>query len=289
MVIKVNSEITIQQLRPFIRYAHRICITSRSYFCNQKAYDHRLFYVLQGHGRIRIGENIYTMPQQSLLMWKSGMEYDLLCDLDESFVLLGLNFDYTYEHCRLSVPIEPSKDNFRSDDVLEHLNFTDIELLNHPIYIKSIPDIEEELTTILDEYKQSRILSSVKMCGTFLSALTVIIRSATLTTTSTKHNQKQSTEILHYIHQHYFENIDNHTLGKMFNYHPNYINHLIILQTGLSLHQYVLRYRINRAMDYLKNSDLPVYQIAELVGFKDYNHFLKYFKQITGYTTSNFR
>jgi len=213
----------------------------------------------------------------------------LLCDQDESFVLLGLNFDYTNTHYNLSVPIGPGKENFRSNDVLEHLHFTDIELLNQPIYIKSIPDIEEELTTILDEYKQSRILSSARMCGTFLSTLTVIIRSATLTTTSTKYNQKRATEILDYIHQHYAEEIDNHTLGKMFNYHPNYINHLVILQIGLSLHQYVLRYRINRAMDYLKNSDLPVYQIANLVGLKDYNHFLKYFKHITGYSTSYFR
>jgi YesN/AraC family two-component response regulator len=36
-------------------------------------------------------------------------------------------------------------------------------------------------------------------------------------------------------------------------------------------------------------TDMLVSDIAERVGFKDYNHFLKYFKKNTGYTTRSFR
>ena len=52
----------------------------------------------------------------------------------------------------------------------------------------------------------------------------------------------------------------------------------MVAHTGLSLYRYVLKYRINRAIDLLQTTDMPAFEIAERVGFKDYNHFLKYFK-----------
>lgn len=42
-------------------------------------------------------------------------------------------------------------------------------------------------------------------------------------------------------------------------------------------------------MELLQNTDMPVAEISEQVGFADYNHFLKYFKRVTGYTTKAFR
>ena len=89
-------------------------------------------------------------------------------------------------------------------------------------------------------------------------------------------------EVLNYIHQHYTENIDNISLGALFNYHPNYLNRQVKLYTGRSLHQYLIHYRIARAIDLLVATDKPVAEIATEVGFSELSHFSKIFRQKTG-------
>ena len=62
-----------------------------------------------------------------------------------------------------------------------------------------------------------------------------------------------------------------------------------MLHTGLSLHRYLLRYRIDRALEYLQGTDMTAAEIAGKVGFGDVNHFLKVFRRETGRTTREYR
>ena len=96
---------------------------------------------------------------------------------------------------------------------------------------------------------------------------------------------EKAQKILTYIANHYKEDLTNSALGEIFSFHPNYINRIVNEQTGLSLHRYVLKLRIDEAVRLLKTTTLSAREIAAEVGFCDYNHFLRYFKQITKQTT----
>ena len=100
---------------------------------------------------------------------------------------------------------------------------------------------------------------------------------------------KKGEKILKYISEHYKEELTNSALGEIFGLHPNYISRLVSEQTGLSLHKYVLKLRIDEALRLLENTNLSAREISRLVGFCDYNHFLQYFKQITKRTTKSVR
>jgi AraC-like DNA-binding protein len=78
-------------------------------------------------------------------------------------------------------------------------------------------------------------------------------------------------------------------VGKMTGYHENHINRLMVRHTGSSLHSYLQSYRIERAIDLLEGTALPINEICSLVGFQDFTHFSKTFKKKTGYTPSGFR
>lgn len=95
--------------------------------------------------------------------------------------------------------------------------------------------------------------------------------------------------VIDYLGRHYSEDISNGSLGERFGYHPNYLNQLFVRYTGKSLYKYLQDFRILKAVDLLQETDLPVSEVAILVGFKDLPHFSRYFKQKTGYNPTDFR
>jgi len=60
-------------------------------------------------------------------------------------------------------------------------------------------------------------------------------------------------------------------------------------QTGQTFHTYLSQVRINRAKEYLADSDLPVTEIAYLCGFSSIKTFNRLFKAFTGSAPSSYR
>lgn len=58
---------------------------------------------------------------------------------------------------------------------------------------------------------------------------------------------------------------------------------------GCTFTDYLLRYRMNKAAELLKESRLSIVEIASLVGYQDYAQFSKMFKKIKGSSPKNFR
>ena len=70
---------------------------------------------------------------------------------------------------------------------------------------------------------------------------------------------------------------------------PNYFSELFKASTGLPPHQYILRCRIERAKQYLRDPKFSLACAAAAVGFADQSHFTKVFRRIVGVTPLKFR
>jgi AraC family transcriptional regulator len=70
---------------------------------------------------------------------------------------------------------------------------------------------------------------------------------------------------------------------------PHYFSQRFKQSTGLSPHQYVIRCRVKRAQELLKQSELSLAEISEIVGFVDQSHLNRHFKQLLGVTPRAFR
>lgn len=93
-----------------------------------------------------------------------------------------------------------------------------------------------------------------------------------------------------YIHRHYNEKI---TLDRM-SYDLNIGKTKICslskkLSNGKNLTFLVEELRINDAKKLLATTDIPIIDVANLVGYDDYNYFIKVFKKNTGTTPLKFR
>ena len=98
-------------------------------------------------------------------------------------------------------------------------------------------------------------------------------------------------EILSYVRQHVYDielmKIDN--LAETFNMSPNYINNFFKKETGESIRQYILNYKILIAEFRLKNTSASISEIAFQLGFNDESHFTKTFKKKHELTPKEFR
>lgn len=95
--------------------------------------------------------------------------------------------------------------------------------------------------------------------------------------------------IIKYIEQHYEKDISNTELSEIAGYHPYHLSRLVKNATGLTLHQYILNVRLEKAKDFLLNTELSVYEIADKCGFNSPYHLSNTFKIKNKLTPSEFR
>jgi AraC family transcriptional regulator len=70
---------------------------------------------------------------------------------------------------------------------------------------------------------------------------------------------------------------------------PSHFCRIFKKANGISPHQYVMKAKLNRAVELLSQSDASLALIADSLGFTSQSHFTRAFRQFTGRTPSDFR
>jgi len=70
---------------------------------------------------------------------------------------------------------------------------------------------------------------------------------------------------------------------------PNYLNQIVKKSTGFPARHHIQQCIVNHAKNQATYSDLSMKEIACALGFDDFAHFSKYFKNISGVSFSNYR
>lgn len=281
--------LSFEDINPFIRHSHLFSIEPDVYLAEVMAYDYRLMYVYDGHGYFLIDGIKYEVSKGHLLLWKPGIKYSIHPESQKQFSIIGINFDYTDHNSKISYPIPPEKEDiFDTKKITEIIEFNDMEDFNNLIYIKNIQFIESKLLELINEYMTRKKYYAHKMRSNFLSIISDIARCISITNTDSDRMDNKVDLIIEYIHQNYNRSLTNEEIGAHFNFHPVYINRLMVKYTGSSLHQYLINFRISLAINLLQSTNKSITEIAYSVGFKDINYFSKYFKKLVGVSPKNY-
>ena len=92
-----------------------------------------------------------------------------------------------------------------------------------------------------------------------------------------------------YVEEHPGERLSCRDPADTLNYHPNYINRVVLRTTGVSLHEFILRVKLRQARLLLSGTDLPAAVIAQSPVFCDESHFTRIFTSQEGVTPRTFR
>lgn len=93
-----------------------------------------------------------------------------------------------------------------------------------------------------------------------------------------------------YIEEHYQDKISVTDLAEQLFLSPNYLSSLFKKHTGSSISEYITLCRIRKAKELMAESNaLKSYEVADLVGYSDYEHFRKVFKKYVGINPAKYR
>lgn len=85
------------------------------------------------------------------------------------------------------------------------------------------------------------------------------------------------------------EEISLRNIANQVHINHQYLSTLFKNETGMSFSKYVINLRIEKARKLLKETNLKVYEIASLCGYMSTKQFTSVFKQISGYTPSEYK
>ncbi|WP_438432240.1 phosphoenolpyruvate hydrolase family protein [Gorillibacterium sp. sgz500922] len=91
-----------------------------------------------------------------------------------------------------------------------------------------------------------------------------------------------------YIAQNYMNEIAFTDLAAVAKLSRSHLSTLFRKETGLTFPAFLTNFRIHKACSILEQENLPLTQVAELVGYRDYAHFSKTFKKVIGLTPSEY-
>ncbi len=88
-----------------------------------------------------------------------------------------------------------------------------------------------------------------------------------------------ATKILTYLHNNYDKSLKICDLCKEFNMSEKTLYKIVKQITNKTINEYITCLRIEKAKRLLNTTDLPISEIAYLVGYTDYNYFIRVFKK----------
>lgn len=100
---------------------------------------------------------------------------------------------------------------------------------------------------------------------------------------------ERMTVFLHYIEQHYAEPLSLAQLAQSAHVSRSECLRCFKASLQTSPYQYLMEYRLSRAGELLRSTDLPISEIASRVGFGQVSHFGKCFRDKTGMSPSAYR
>ena len=95
--------------------------------------------------------------------------------------------------------------------------------------------------------------------------------------------------MIHYIEENFKKKISIDDLVEPLQTSATYLNQKFKEETGFPFNEFLNRYRIQQAINLLKEGDCKVYNVATETGFKDYKYFINVFKKYTGILPSKFK
>ena len=91
------------------------------------------------------------------------------------------------------------------------------------------------------------------------------------------------------ISMHYAEDLSLEILAEKVYLSSGYLSFIFKKETGMNLNQYIRVFRMKKAKELLKNTNMKVAQVSENVGFANVSYFCRSFREYYGCSPESYR
>ncbi len=219
------------------------------------------------------GESVFYINQQKLLA-KAG-------------TLVLANSNELHQGFCQNPPMESCRLLFRLEDL-------SAELDNRGYVLQNVIEDDETVQALFMELCREDALQQAghkQACKAIVTQLIVYLcRHYAVQTLSKEDSQRQKknrqriNQVITYVEANYTNPISNQDLADLVHLSKDRFEHFFRDSFGISPLQYIQNYRMKMAKKLIKEGNAPVSQVAEMVGFSDYNYFGRCFRKHYGCT-----
>lgn len=152
-------------------------------------------------------------------------------------------------------------------------------------YIQTISSSKFTEHDIFDQIETAGSLSQLQK--DIFSSVNYYIEQ--LLSTLTDRDDRIIRQAKEYIKSNYNDSISLDDIAAHVFLHANYFSSLFKAKTGTTYRQYLRKFRVEKAKQFMLETDMRVYEIAQAVGYNDSAHFVRAFKEVTGVSPSQFK
>lgn len=272
-------EITLEKCNPYIRTAE----IQPAVLEGEKprmAYDHRLFFVIDGAGKIFVENKEYDISNYSTICIPPAVSYHF----QGKMRVVVINYDATRSYDTQTKPVcPPAVELFDKNRMFDT---TIVKNFKEPVVLYEYQFLLSELTDIVTAFNRRDDYSDA-ICSSKLKSILTMIARQTDTTVSSE--SKMASKIDGYIHMYATEIESNNDIAHHFGYHPVYMASIYKKETGKTLHSAIIDERINVSCRWLLQTNETIDTIALEVGFSSRTHFCTAFKSRIGSSPSAWR
>lgn len=225
-----------------------------------------LHYVVRGQTVIKLDQDEILACQGDLVIANSNILHGGFCD---------------------GTPMETLVAIFDIADFSREL--ADKNIIFQPL-IQNDPEIVRIMRRIYDELLRQETGSRLVCKGCLLQLVAYLARNYALEALDQGDSLRRRKKlerlniVYRYIERNYSSPISNRELADLIHVSEGRFSHLFKESAGMAPLQYINKVRLEKAANLLKRGDYTATEVANAVGFSDYNHFGRLFRRAFGCT-----
>jgi len=233
--------------------------------------DHELYYLVKGTTKYFIRDKIFQLESGNFVIIPAGVHHK--ADSENCLV-----------NERILVSFKSDKFSEESLKVLDSLFEESVIFIPH----SRLEAIENIFSKIENEYKVKDEYSEFLINSYIEEILIQLARFRQNYSPNLPDADKTIHKISKYITKNYTQDLSLESLSKMFSLSSAHLSRRFKAVCGIGINEYIIYVRLLNAEKLLKETNLPITEIAGRCGFNDSNYFSTVFKKAKGITPLKF-
>lgn len=248
---------------------YEICDSTHSFGPGVRDY-YIIHYIIEGEGVFQLKDKKYTLKKgQGFVVWPNTVVY-YKADFQNPWYYRWIGFN-----------------GLKAEWLLKQANIS----LDNPVYTYTKDNKVEDCFEKMLNTKNFERSKEVKLLGLLYEFISYLIEDNNRTLIIDKENSKELyiKKVAEFIEFNYSKKISISGIAKYVGLNRSYLCSIFKEYLNMSLQEYLMLFRINKACELMNNNILTIGDISRSVGYDDPLHFSKVFKKIKGISPKEYR